>query len=99
MLDLPIYSALRVVGFDPFVSFEWLLMLLLVFGFIGFYLVLRLLLRIENRLLCIFGAAAATVPSNFATEAIGLGHGNQFCEHFLGRTIVVTSHRARRLVC
>ncbi len=82
-LNLPIYSFLRIAGLDPFVSFEWLLMLLVVIGFAGFYLVIRLLLRIDNALLAAAGAAVATMPNNFVVEAIGLGHANQFAEHFL----------------
>lgn len=83
MLDLPIYSALRIAGFDPFVSFEWLLILLTIVGFVGFYLVMRLLLRVNNALLAAAGAAVATMPSNFVLEAIGLGHAQQFAQHFL----------------
>src|SRR5208337_1780029 len=46
MLDLPIYSSLRITGFDPFNSFEMLLILLTFVGFVGFYLVMRLLLGV-----------------------------------------------------
>lgn len=81
LLDLPIYSAFRVSGLDPFVSFEWLLISLMVVGFLGFYCAVRLLLRVNNVLLAAAGAAVGTVPNNFVAEAVG--HAQQFAQSFL----------------